>query len=243
MVPLSERQRFWRTAKQFQEPWAMGVEESMWPTGLYGDSAKVVTKFGSENVLAMFLNLVLWKPNSVRRSRYLIFAIQEERMCTGTLHAFAKRIAWSCGHAYYGRFPMRGPRGEPLPRKAAAKAGLPLTSGFDRFQVTEHRGDWQWHKKLWRFRRQVHWNGEHTCHLCTAKGIGSPDEWRQLYWNIEEPAFQEFSTISFLAQRLSDTSVCYLDSGYTDRSTDVFLLRCWCSWHVKPRDLMTSPHF
>ena len=199
-VPASERIKYWRWAKSHNEPWAHSIDsELIYPIGLYGDSAKVTNKYGiSINILAFFCNVVLWKPPSVRYSRYLVFAIEEERMTSGTLNAFLRRVAWSCTHAFHGRFPEKGPNGEDLVGPAAEKAGRPLTSGHDRFFVSEHRGDWQWHKTVWKFQR-THWNGKEMCHQCTAKGIS--DDWHELFWNIENPHHEEFTLVTFLAQR------------------------------------------
>lgn len=197
---MSDRHDYWRTSKALGEPWAQKQEsETMVPIGLYGDSAKVTTRFGSENILAMFLNIVLWKPRSVRWSRFLLFAIPEERMTSKTLPAFLRRITWSCNHAWYGVHPTTEPNGKPLQGKSAALAGQSLTNNHDRFQVTEHRSDWGWHKKLWKFAK-AHWNGEVVCHLCDAKGIS--EDWQSLYWNIETNNHAEFSTNGFLAHRM-----------------------------------------
>ena len=147
LVPHSERLKYWRNSRANGEEWAQDTgSELMVPIGLYGDSAKVTTRFGSENVLAMFCNVVLWRPSSVRWSRFLIFAIPEERLTSPALLAFLRRIAWSCNHAFSGKFPVLGVQGEQLTGEARRKAGLPLTPANDRFQVTEYRGDWGWHK-------------------------------------------------------------------------------------------------
>ena len=213
LVPHSERLKYWRSSKAHGEPWAQNVEsELMVPIGLYGDSAKMTTKFGSENVLAMFCNVLLWRPSSVRWSRFLIFCISEERLTTQALQAFLRRIAWSCNHAHCGRFPEAGVHGEALSGAAARKAGLPLTSRLDRFQVTEYRGDWSWHKKIWRFWK-TQWNAEYVCHLCNAKGIS--ENWQEVYWNIESNNHREFSVTSFIANRIPPRVVCYLECKFT----------------------------
>lgn len=207
VVPLHERQKFWRVARENGEEWAAFGEPHFHPIGLYGDAATIQTKFGRESVLAMFVNLVLWKPKSTRLSRYLIFAIQEERMTSLTLHTFLQRIAWSSNHAFSGRYPECGPRGEMLCGAARQNAGALLTPSGDRFMVTEHRGHWSWHKKCWKFLK-TQWNGQNICHQCTAQGLGN--DWASLYWNLDSNNHTDFTTQSFLANRLPPRHVCHL---------------------------------
>eukprot|EP00435_Cladocopium_sp_Y103_P028115 s1292_g7.t1 len=203
-IPPEKLEQYWRTAKTCGEAWAQNVEAEEWrtlvPIGLYGDSARVDTRFGHEHVLGFFLNLVLWRPRAVRWSRFLIFSIPEERLTSETIPAVLRRITWSANHAFYGYFPKEGHLGQNLSGPALRKAGKALTSQFLRFQVSELRGDWSFHKKIWRFGNNTHWNGENVCHLCTAKGISN--EWSDLYWNIESNNHHTFTLTEFLAERL-----------------------------------------
>lgn len=203
-VPTFERKRFWQLSKEFGEPWAQEVDsEDIYPIGLYGDSARCATKFGHESILAMFLNLVLWKPRSVRYSRFLLFAIPEERMTSKTLNVFLRRITWSCNHAWYGRFPARDQYGVILAGEAGEVAGKPMSG---RFQVTEHRGDWSWAKKIWRF-RDAHWNGKYVCHLCDAQS--QCQDHGKLFWaDPDVDTHQEFSVVGFLAHRCPARDLC-----------------------------------
>ena len=225
LVPHSERLKYWRNSRANGEEWAQDTgSELMVPIGLYGDSAKVTTRFGSENVLAMFCNVVLWRPSSVRWSRFLIFAIPEERLTSPALLAFLRRIAWSCNHAFSGKFPVLGVQGEQLTGEARRKAGLPLTPANDRFQVTEYRGDWGWHKKLWRFWR-TQWNAENVCHLCSAKGIS--DNAREVYWNIENNNHQQFDLTSFIANRMPPRDICCLELECMIWRNSFVVVRVW----------------
>ena len=58
--------------------------------------------------------------------------------------------------------------------------GQSITPNNDKFAVTEVRGDWSWHKKVFRF-RETSWNGIKICHWCQALSAG---EWSNLYWNL-----------------------------------------------------------
>ena len=172
----------------------------MIPIGFYGDSARVDTRFGSEHVLCFFMNVVLWRPRSVRWSRFLVMTIEEERLTTETIPAILRRVVWSLNHAFFGFYPEEGHLGQNLEGDALRKAGQPLTRQRFRFQCTELRGDWSFHKKLWKFAQNTHWNGENVCHLCPAKGIST--SWSQLYWNLETPDFTDFSLVQFVAERI-----------------------------------------
>lgn len=70
--------------------------------------------------------------------------------------------------------------GEALPPKMASKGGQSITPNNDKFAVTEIRGDWSWHKKVFRF-RETSWNGIKMCHWCRALSAG---QWSDLYWNL-----------------------------------------------------------
>lgn len=229
-IPQQSLREYWEHAKAFNEPWAQEVTSEemdiMIPIGFYGDSARVDTRFGSEHVLCFFMNVVLWRPRSVRWSRFLVLAIEEERLTTETIPAILRRVVWSLNHAFCGFYPEEGHLGQNLEGDALRKAGQPLTRQRVRFQCTELRGDWSFHKKLWRFSQNTHWNGENVCHLCPAKGIGA--SWSDLYWNLETPAFTDFSLVQFLAERIPARKVCPLIAL---RRFHPSCIR-WCLMHV-----------
>ena len=208
-IPTGKLRDFWERSKAYGEPWAQSISSEEMsttiPIGLYGDSARVNTDFGHEHVLAFFINIVVWRPRSVRWSRFLVCNIPEERLTSATIPALLRRITWSLNHAFYGYFPREGHLGESLEGKALKTAGGLLTTAGYRFQVVELRGDWQFHKKIWRFDRKVHWCGEYVCHLCTAKGIS--DNWSEVYWNLEENNHVEFDNLQFLVERIPPRNV------------------------------------
>ena len=147
-----------------------------------------------------FINVVLWRPRSVRWSRFLVLAMEEERLTTETIPAILRRVVWSLNHAFFGFYPKESHLGHNLEGDALRKAGQPLTRQGFRFQCAELRGDWSFHKKLWRFSQNTHWNGENVCHLCPAKGISTI--WSELYWNFENPVFSDFSLVQFVVERV-----------------------------------------
>ena len=216
-IPASDIRNYWARSKEHGERWAQDESNHhRVPIGLYGDGAKAKTAFGSENMVSVFANIVLWRPKSVRWSRFLLCCVPEERCTSETLPAILRRIVWSCNHAWYGRFPTQGYRGQRLRGKGSSLAGAPLTTQGHKFQVVELRGDWQWHKKVFKF-WECQWNSVKTmCPFCNAKG--QSDNPSELYWNLDEPIY-EFNLVEFLSQRMPPRGVCTL--------IDCWFLICW----------------
>lgn len=204
-ISSSNLRTFWEHSKTFGEPWAEQVSsaemESLIPIGFYGDSARVdMQNYTSVHVLSFFCDIILWKPKSVRWSRFLVMSIEEERLTSGTIPAILRRVAWSLNHCFAGRYPEEGHLGQPLSGKALRLAGQPLCANGLRFQCVELRGDWSYQKKLWRFANRTRWSGENVCHLCNAKGISQ--SWEDVYWNVESASHTDFSLIEFLNNRI-----------------------------------------
>ena len=193
----------WKKSKQYGEEFAQDLDPADYkrtmPIGIYGDGARIRTTFGSENIIAVFCNVILWRPKSVRYSRFLVFTIPEERCTSATLPVVYRRVTWSCNHSWYGFFPCKGPYGEGLPAKQAALGGLPLTKQRYRFQTTEIRGDWAWHKKVFKF-DGCHWTGDRVCPFCDATAISGG--WESKYRNIESNQHSDFDLVGFLANRI-----------------------------------------
>ena len=202
-IPTSKLREFWSNSKAFGETWAEEIRSDEMgitvPIGIYGDSARVDTNFGTEHILTIFVNAIMWRPRSVRWSRFLVCAIPETRLTSETIPALLRRIVWSANHAFYGFYPQVGHLGQNLSAKALKRAGKPLTGKGLRFQVVELRGDWQFHKKVWRF-HNTNWNAENVCHHCDAKGIS--DSWPELYWNLDNNNHRDFSLPQFLVHRM-----------------------------------------
>ena len=207
-IPQDSLRQFWQQSKDAGEEWAQEVTSEemghLMPIGLYGDSARVDLTYRQEHILCFFANIVLWRPRSIRWSRFLICAISEERLTTATIPAILRRIVWSANHAFYGCFPTMDHLGQPLLGNALLRAGCPLTSSNLRFQVVELRGDWSHHKKVFRFEK-VQWNAREICHQCTAKGIS--DVWEEMYFNIENNNHEDLSLAQFLACRMPERHV------------------------------------
>ena len=204
--------QYWEWNTRFGEPWAQKVDDHrMLPIGIFGDSARVNTAFGYEHVLGIFMNVILFRPKSVRASRYLLFAIGEEKLWSiHTLQVVYRRLTWSLNTLWFGVHPSLDPYGRELSTdKLRSMAGKPIAHGI-KCCVTEIRGDWSWHKKVWRFAKQTSWSGIRVCHWCRALAKG---EWQDLYWNISESSSwgqNTFSLDEFVEERVPSNGICFL---------------------------------
>ena len=212
-IPDVDVHRYWKHHSEHGEPWAADSSlHHMVPLGIFGDAARCATQFNSVNIIGIFLKCVLWRPCSIRTSRYLLFAIEEEKLWGyHTLNAVLRRITWSLNACFCGIHPSVDHYGKELPDKMKKLAGVPLTSAHLRFCLTEIRGDWSWHKKIWRFPK-VSWNGISICYHCRAKSKG---HWCDLYWNLTEGSSwdnNDFSLGEFLEERLPSRGICALGS-------------------------------
>lgn len=179
---------YWRHHRAHGAKWALHsrAPEDTMPLALYGDAVKVrSTYLGLEKMVGIFLSAPLYRPRSARCSRWLLCAVQEELLWKHhTLDSIFTYLTWAMNQLYTGCYPQCGPRGECLTGRAASRAGGWVTNQRWRFQITELRGDWLWHKTIFRFRSS--WKAgtnAPVCFKCEAYATGSPDH---TYYNIEE---------------------------------------------------------
>lgn len=205
-IPQEALTKFWSHHSTCGVPWAQIGENEFdrLPFGIFGDGARMATKFDSSNLIGIFWNFCLWKPATTRASRFLLFCVPEE-MLWGyeTLNKAYRRIVWSCNAFIDGVHPSVGPWGEALPKHLAAKAGQTMAS---RGALVEIRADWSFHKKVFRF-ADCAWNGLKICHLCPARSAS--DNPQELYWAFEDNVWEskEFSTYQFIAHRIPSSGV------------------------------------
>lgn len=208
-VPMSEVQEFWDRSRQNNEPWSLFSKASSAhiPLGIYGDGATMKMNYGKqESIIGLYLNLPLWRPKSVRGSRWLLFCIEEDRLWHHfTLNRVLREIVWSCNQLYSGVHASVGAGGERLPPALEHLAGTQVCEGAV-FAVVEIRGDWSWMKKIFRY-YQTSWNGRNTCHGCGATGKGP---YSDRYYNFEGANWDDhdFSLGEFLTKRMPPKGVC-----------------------------------
>lgn len=204
--------KFWSHHKAMGSPWALNstATDEHIPLGLHGDGAKVrqLAYQPAQKTVGIWLNAPLWRPKSVRASRWLIAAIKEEDLYQHyTLDCLYKRITWSLNCLHSGVFPSTGPNGETLEGKKLARAGTPICDGKV-FAVTEVRADWVYHKQVLRF--QSSWKGGArvpVCFFCPAWNSGE-----NKYYDVSESSVlwtKQYSLIDFLVHELPQDHPCY----------------------------------
>ena len=211
-IPPAHVQQYWRHHAECGEEWAQDPStHQMIPLGIFGDSARASTQFGSVNIVGIFMSIVLFRPHSVRWSRFLLFSIGAHELWKHhTLNTVYRRLTFSFNCLFEGVHPRFDQYGHQLPPHLEKNAGKPITSDRQCFCVTEVRGDWSWHKKVWRFEK-TSWTGVRVCHWCPAKSKGA---WPELYWNLTEQSCWHngnFTLGEFIEQRLPSMGICSFD--------------------------------
>ena len=208
-IPQRQVHEFWDHWRAVGAEWALHTSASRdhIPLGLYGDSARVrQPAFGElRKALGIFLNLPLYRPRSIRMSRWLIFSIDEKHLYKDvTLDIVLRRITWSINLLFQGQYPSRDLSGAQF---NPALAGKDICGG-KRFAVTELRGDQLWHKQVWKFKAS--WKGgvnQSVCCQCDVRNRGS-----DAYYKIDEgnELGHEFSLLEFINQQLPNRRPCHL---------------------------------
>ena len=233
--------KFWLDAHAGGEPIAADLEacQDRIPLGLYGDGAQLFTRYRREKLMCLWLNVPIWRPRSVRYSRFLLWSCDASLLLGNkTMNAVLRWITWSCNCLYAGTNPTRGLGGKPLPEKLKMLGGTPLTASNRTFQVVEIRGDWEFHKLLWNFR--CSWKSTTICFKCTA--LSKSNDTGLLYWNTKDDCTwtqQEFNTSQYISQRLPDRHICYLAILHISKTLE-YLVFFFCKY--KPR-LMLKKYF
>ena len=159
-------------------------------------------------MVAVWLNVVLFRPRSVRHSRFLLFTCPDALMVKNrTLNRVWRRLAWSLNFAFDGINPTIGESGRPLTGDDLLRAGKPLTSSGRKFSLCELRGDWEWHRDIWR--PTATWKSIKICFRCPALSKGPRQD---LYHNIDDCRWKDetFNLEQFIARRLKDKQLCIL---------------------------------
>lgn len=232
---------YWDHARAMQEPWACCSPASRdhMPLGLHGDAARLWTQVRVEKMVGIFVNLPLFRPKSVRHSRWLVFSIGRDKLIKNrTFNVVWERLVWSLNWAFEGVHPRSGPGGRPLTGADLARAGMPLCRSNMRFSVTELRGDWEFHRDVWRF--TASWQGQQVCYRCAA---GTKGDEAYLYYNGGQTSrwlHEEFSLEQFLARRLKDRQLC--TSNGLGLMYMILYFFCALKWYHIDRWNISNPH-
>ena len=203
-IPEAAVHEYWQRARTLQEPWATchPASPSHIPIGIYGDSARIDTTFASEKVFGLFISLPLWRPRSIRYSRFLIFGIEEMHCWKHfTVDAVLRRVVWSLNLLFTGAMPLVDFQGTVLPTPARSS----ICENDARFAVTEIRGDQLFHKEIFRFTSSWTWKSLRVCYKCDARSRGDC-----LYYTFDDWLPTEFTLEQFLAQRMPQRNLSAL---------------------------------
>ena len=155
--------------------------------GIYGDEANTSENLHSPmKVLCVHMNVILYRPKSVRLSRYPLFTLRSELIAGPlTLRPLLKRIAWSLNLAFDG----------------VGSLGEQLCPDGERFVVAEFRGDQEFHRKLWQ--HSSHWNSHCPCFRCHSSSVDPSN----LYTDFSDnPRWlqTECNNVQFINEELPD---------------------------------------
>ena len=154
-IPPDQVRQYWKQAASAGCPWAQ--HELAESGGNFSDLRIPVKIFGDDCVYderltkayGIYMSLPLWRPNSARNSRFLLWA-QKSSQLQGFegLQPVLARMVWSLNQAYDNKL---------------QRSGL-------RFCVCEIGGDWSWNRFFWQVER--HWNSDRPCFFCDVAKYG-----------------------------------------------------------------------
>ena len=204
VIPPDDVATYWDRARANGEAWATNhpATSRHMPLGLYGDEARFNTAFSQDKVLGLFINLPLWRPKSIRASRFLIFALEENKLYKHfTLDAVLRRIVWSINLLFDGSMPQVDHIGNPI---RGAKRGR-ICNDASVFALCELRGDLFFHKQLFRWKASWTWTSLKVCHKCEARSRdGGPLYYHWDNWTSTEfGSFQQWLGLRMPNSRIS----------------------------------------
>ena len=202
-IPAEDVAAYWDHARAHGEAWVTHHPATVQhiPLGLYGDEARFSTTFSQDKVLGIFLNMPLWRPRSIRASRFLLFGLEEHKLYKNfTLDAVFRRIVWSINLLFDGVLPQVDHAGKPIPRASHG----PICRDGSVFALTELRGDQLFHKQIFRWKVSWTWTSLKVCHKCEAQSRGT----HQLYYHWDNWTSTEFQSFQeWLAERMPNAHI------------------------------------
>ena len=154
-IPPEEVRTYWQQAARTGCPWAQrelaesghNLDDLRIPVKIFGDDCVYDERL--TKAYGIYMSLPLWRPNSARNSRFLLWA-QKSSQLQGFegLQPVLARMVWSFNQAYDNKL---------------QRSGL-------RFCVCEIGGDWSWNRFFWQVER--HWNSDRPCFFCDVHKYG-----------------------------------------------------------------------
>ena len=186
--------------EEVQAAWAIShpAKSNSIPIGLYGDACKIRQ---GEKMIGFFMNLPLFRPKSIRCSRYLLCAVQEELMYKRiTMDTIWRYIVWRVNLLLDGKYPETDINGDLLQGPELHCAGQEIVPGKT-FALSELRGDWVWFKDCFSFKSS--WKGGTkypVCFRCQARAIEP-----YLYYKVQRDSAvwtTEYDLAGFLVDQM-----------------------------------------
>lgn len=214
-VSQSDVDAFWTHARTMQDPRFKAFEaedcRSRIPLGFYGDECQLFTQVRKEKWLGFFFDILHFRPRSIRASKFLLFSINTSKLLDKgkTINSILRTLVWSFNCLHEGRHPSTGVGGKELLPHQQKVAGTPLSTKYPNlcWSIVEIRGDWVFHRQLWRFKAS--WTSKQVCFKCNAETNG-PLAGR--YYNITEDASWiagQYTLEEFLVQQLEPRRICH----------------------------------
>ena len=213
-IPASATNQYWDNAIASGEKHASQDSRHRVPLGLYGDAAQLVTRYRIEKNMCFFLNIVIFRPRSIRYSRFLLWSCDTKLLFKNrTINSVLRWIVWSCNALYEGVHPDALPGNALLVSQSDKDlAGTWITRQRYQFQVVEIRGDWEFHKSIWQFKSS--WKGGVNCGICyRCPAMARSDDHGLRYWCLNDEsstwARGEFDTTQFVCKMLPSVNICH----------------------------------
>ncbi|CAJ1425208.1 unnamed protein product, partial [Effrenium voratum] len=176
---------YWNHLDSRQDEWALSTadfrkleQNPVWTLGFYGDEANVGFKNAPQSkVYGMFMSLPLFRPKAARLARYLICAIESDKVV-------------SVEETFF-----------PILDVVVQSFNMTAEIGVlgRRFLVSEIRGDQVWIRYL--FRHNAFWRSTHVCFRCKACADSSPLSY-MLYQSNDGWGETRRSTAEFITEEL-----------------------------------------
>ena len=130
-IPAELVESYWSHYRKVGAPWATWSSATPppqhVPIALYGDECKLRP---GEKMVGFSMSLLLFRPRSVRRSKFWLFAVQEElEYKRETMDRVLHFIVWALDCLHAGRYPTKGCDGEQLSGVQAERARKEIVPG------------------------------------------------------------------------------------------------------------------
>ena len=209
-LPQESIKKYWDDAIAGGEAHACEDSRHRVPIGLYGDAAQLITKVKVEKLLCLFVNIPIFRPKSIRYSRFLLWSCDVSLLYKNrTLNTVLRWVTWSLNCLHDGKHPTIRPGNRPLEPHEVERAGTWLTRNKLQFQVSELRGDWEFHKTVWQFK--CSWKGGVNVGICfRCPAMMRTENPGLLYWDMDETSTwsrEEFDTTDFVVKRLPSHNI------------------------------------